>query len=158
MCKIRILLFSLALFLFCLLFLRLCNAFETVRETHLDWESLMDRPDLQRGWYTALFADNITLQNNIHNITVYWFIDSLTVWGKFRYTNDFINYLPLQINHFSKEHIIPKRQRRLMQRIGFRERNIEFYFYEIQERHNTKWVWYYFIDTNENVIYFFLRR
>jgi hypothetical protein len=130
--------------IFCLFCLIDCDI---LKHEYADWESLMDAPENEKGWFPSLFRYNLLLENNIFNIVVFNDLDTNKVWGKFVYLNNIYKDLPLQINPY----INNDRDKHHISKIGFDNSKIELYFTESQDNG----VWYYFIDTDERIIYFF---
>jgi hypothetical protein len=139
----------------CSLAFRACNYFELIKDEYADWESLMKVPEIQRSWYTPLFDGNESYQDKIFNIFTYYYIDGPIVWGKFSFKDNFLDELPIQMHTFTDFNNKNNKGYSYIKNIGFDENKIEYYFYEIGERHRTKYTWYYFIVVNENIIYFY---
>ena len=138
--------------IYLLIFCSFLNGCDVFKREYSNWEDLMDTSENQKGWFPPLFNDNILLKNNIINIILYYDIDTNRIWGKFNYLNDIINDLPIEINSYINNTFILNRVERNLKKIGFKSENIKLYFTENQIQHNR--IWYYFIDTEENIIYF----
>jgi hypothetical protein len=130
-----------------------CHYFETIKEEYADWESFMSVPEIQRKLNTPLFDGNTSFQDKIFDIVTYYNFDSTNVSGEFKYKNDFLYNLPIQINSFTKDSKVYDKYKNRINKKGFDDKNIEYYFFEIQ-KHNKKEL-FYFIDTKENIVYFY---
>ena len=138
--------------IFCLFCLSGCDFIETLKREYADWGSMMNAPEPQKSWFPPLFDGNLSFQDKIFNVIIMYRIDNTHVWGRFNYSNDFLNHLPMQLNSHISDIVKSARHERSMNRIGFHNNRIDYYFVEIDTRHNR--IWLYFIDANENIIYF----
>ncbi|MCL2800349.1 MAG: hypothetical protein FWD28_01140 [Treponema sp.] len=135
--------------------LKACNFFEVIKEEYADWESYMEAPELNRKWHSSLFDGSVSFRDKIVNIVTYYDMDSTKVWGKYNYTNNFFNDLPVELNQYTINTIEHNKDKKRLKKIGFDHNNIKSYFYDVSERFSDKRVLYYFIDTKENTVYFY---
>ena len=149
---LKIFSFIIFIFIACLILLRVCDSLENKKEEYHDWESYMNVPKLQRKLNTPLFDGSISFQGKIFNIITYYNFDTTHVYGQFNYKNNIFEDFPIQINTYTENIDIYNIEKKLLEKIGFKNNKIEYYFYEVQERSNRNL--YYFIDTNDNIVYF----
>ena len=143
----------------CLLHLTQCTKVGNIRTEYADWEALMKANENEVGWFPPLFNNSdVLLEGNIFNIVIVNNPSRIDVWGKFTFSDNFLNYFPLQLNPFENNlNIMDNRHKKLMSRIGFEASKIDFYFVQISDdkflRYSNR-IWYYFVSTSENLIFF----
>jgi len=118
----------------------------------MDWESILNATESQKGWFPPFFKTDLSFENSIFNIEIINNPSSMRTFGKFNYSDNFINEIQLENHLYLNDFEISNYEKRLMKRIGFRNDNIKYYFTEDQIQYNR--TWYYFIDINNNIIYF----
>jgi hypothetical protein len=134
----------------CFICLSGCFFLENVKQEYADWESLMSASGGEKDWFPPLFNNNSPFQNDIFNIVVIGNLDIYTAWGKFTYSNvSFIDF-PVQANPYMHNYVMNNIDKICMRKIGFDDTKIKLYFSEEQGH----WLWHYFIDTDENIVYF----
>ncbi len=135
----------LVILLLCLLFVFIGCNLDIIKTNYTDWDALVNASENQKGWFPPLFKSNLSFENKVYNIVIFNNIDTNVVWGKFNYSDDLLNYLPMQISAYRKSVVF-----RSMRKMGFDENKIDFYFTENQSEK----VWHYFVDTSSYLIYF----
>ena len=132
------------------LFITGCELIENIKKEYIDWDSLLNAPKNEKGWFPPLFNKNLPFQNIIFNIIIVYDLDTNNIWGRFEYSNDFLNSFSFQINPYENNYYMIDRDKRRIRKIGFDDNKIDLYFTENIDKET----WYYFINTNEKCIYF----
>jgi len=141
--------------IFILLFLSGCELIEVIKYEYKDWDSLMKASENQKGWFPPLFDGSLPFNNKIKDITILFNLDTNRIWGKFAYTDDFIDNLPIQVKEYNIKYNMLDRDNKRIKKIGYNENKINYYFTE--ENTNEKsydYEWYYFVNNYEKYIYF----
>jgi len=142
-----------------LLFLSSCewlseilNEFETIEHRYANWQAILDtESNAQDGLPHLLHPTlngGVSLESYIFDVINLYDIDNNSVWGRFSYADNFFTHFDLDIEPFNRYNYIDVNvwAGRRMQRVGFDENKIDFYFFD---RPFT-----YLVNTEENVIYF----
>jgi len=163
----------LVVLVFCLLYLAGCG---NIREEFTDWEALMNATAGQKAVFPPLLSNSdVLLQGNIFNVIIIHHPSRSPVWGRFTFSDNFLDDFPLQLNPFEtsydgcKRHISDRHRRqheRVMRRLGFNARTVDFFFTESNDHRLSQrcpdssiWYsyrpWYYFVNTKEQYIFFY---